>query len=209
LELTAAPGQLALVLRHGDWSQLRALTVHLPAKWARMHRKKPPDYTFARGDVEALINAPCFPKLESLELTGILDETNAALLADALVSSRPRLQRLALNASECGNAFLEKLIAAGVLEQVAELELYRSRLKGRAFALFTEPRAPRALTRLVLAKNAATQPALEEFAAWSGLGSVKRLDLREMSFSAEQRALLESAPHLRREALDLSARDFW
>lgn len=209
LTLTASPGQLEPVLRHGDWSQLTALAVHLPARWARMHRKKPPDYTFARADIEALIKAPFFSKLESLKLTGILDETNAVLLAEALVGSKPPLKRLALNASECGNEFLEKLITAGVLERVTELELHRSKLKAKGFALFTEPRAPQSLTRLVLSKNAAAQPALEKFAAWSGLSSVKRLDLREMTLSPDQRALLERAPHLRREALDLSDAEFW
>ncbi|MBL8911475.1 MAG: hypothetical protein JNM17_12345 [Archangium sp.] len=209
LTLRASPGQLDLVLRQGDWSQLTALTVHLPARWARMHRKKPPDYTFTKGDLETLTKAPFFSKLTSLKLTGILEDGNSELLCDALVSSRPPLTRLALNASECGNEFLEKALTAGVLERVTELELHRCKLKAKGFALFTEPGAPQALRKLVLSKNAATQLALERFAGWSGLSSVKRLDLREMTLTPEQRSLLQNAPHLRREALDLSDADFW
>ncbi|MFT3709472.1 MAG: hypothetical protein QM817_17695 [Archangium sp.] len=209
LELECLPDQLENVLRGERYPKLKRLRVELPVRHARMHRRKPPDYTFTQADVDALIEAPFFASLDSLELLGVLGEERAAWLVDALLKVRPKLTRLVLNAGEIGNDALEKLLTSGVLSEVRELELFRCKLKAGAFAAFTHEYAPQRLEKLVLAKNAVAAPALEKFCAWPGLASVKRLDLREIAFSPAQLEMLGASPWIRREAIDLTDAAFW
>ncbi|MFZ5446141.1 MAG: hypothetical protein ACOZQL_39505 [Myxococcota bacterium] len=208
LSLSGEPGQLAPLLRLG-WPHLVELRFELPAANARLMNRKPPEYTFTADDLDALIHADFLPKLERLELVGVVGEERGQKLARALVQARPPLRRLALNASECGNETLALLADGGLLQGLVELELYRCKLKANGFGLLLGERAPQALTHLVLAKNAVNQATVERLAAWQGLSSLKRLDLREVTLTPAQRELLETSAWLRREALDFSDEDFW
>jgi hypothetical protein len=209
LTLEGKPGQLEALLRAVPMPKLKRLRVELPARHARMHRRKPPDYTFTRGDVEALAAAPFLAQLDTLELVGVLGEALAEVLVAALARSQPKLTRLAFLAGEIGNDALQALIESGVTRSLQELELYRCKLKASGLALFAHELAPQRLEKLVLAKNAVAAPALEKFCAWPGLASVRRLDLREISFSPAQRELLSASTWIRREALDAGDGEFW
>ena len=197
------------MLRGAEWPLLRELQVHLPARLARMHHLTPEAITFTRGDIDALAACGALAQLEVLDLTGVLGEELAGVLVDALVRARPKLTRLVLNAGEIGNDALARLAKAGLLADLRELELYRCKLKAKGFLALLDAQGPRALTRLVLAKNSATQPTITALASWPGLATVERLDLRELSLAAAQREALQASSFLRPEALDITTYDFW
>lgn len=208
LHVEATPGELALLLQ-APWPRLKELRVTLPAEHARMHRKKPPDYSFTRDDLEALAASRFLSQLEGLELCGVIGEELAELLVAALAREKPRLTRLTLNAGEIGNDALATLAEAGLLTSVRHLELFRCRLKASGLTALLGAHGPSELSTLVLAKNAANQQAIEALSAWSGLTSVTRLDLREVTLSPAQRASLEASPYLQPDALDASDASFW
>ncbi|MCX5742377.1 MAG: hypothetical protein NT062_07765 [Proteobacteria bacterium] len=208
LSFETVPGGTAALLATGRWA-LGALHLRLPLRWARMHRKKPVDYTFTEADVDAIVGASFLGALDTLELDGVLGETLAARLVAGLVQARPKLRRLALNGGEIGNAALVALVEAGLLHDLEELELYRCRLKGNGIASLTHALGPRSLDTLVLARNATTQKPLEQLMAWPGLGSIRRLDLRETGLNPTQLEAVRGSPYLRQEALMLGDSTSW